>query len=242
MKTLAFLILLFSMTGLGIAEVSPSNWGGRYAPCSRHADLEAHQHLDLGVRISTSNPLLAQQFEKAMEFWAGVLDLDWHQVDSQDCAIQLVDGTPALFDFCTCMSARSQIPGRPAFQGWIAFNPRMPLTKQQMFLDSVHEIGHLLGLPHNPSDSSVMFHFGVDKIPSLDATDLGILATRHQLRPRILSPKGGMKEIRVIEPKQAGAHDPGWFQAMAWRMRHFPLWSNTSSVASVSTPGRFPAE
>ena len=46
----------------------------------------------------------------------------------------------------------------------------------------------LLGLPYNPSDSSVMFYYGVAKPASLDAADLENLATQHQLR------KGGLKE------------------------------------------------
>ena len=55
------------------------------------------------------------------------------------------------------MAARSQFPDRPAFQGWIAFNPGSKLTQDEMFVVSVHEIGHLLGLPHNPSGSSMMY-------------------------------------------------------------------------------------
>jgi hypothetical protein len=157
--------------------------------------------MDLAVRISTSNPVLAQQFANALDFWAEVLDLQWHQVDSQDCAIQVVDGTPAVFDFCTCLSARSQLPDRPAFQGWIAFNPRFKLTRQEMFLDSVHEIGHLLGLAHNPNDSSVMFFSGLEKAAYLDAVDLVTLASRHQLSPTITWQKDGVKAVPVVVPK-----------------------------------------
>jgi len=189
--------------------------------------------MDLAVRISTSNTILAQQFARAMQFWTEVLDVEWHEVDTQDCAIQLVDGTPALFDFCMCMSAKSQFPDRPAFQGWIAFNPRLKLTEHEMFLDSVHEIGHLLGLTHNPNDSSVMFYFGVDKAALLDAADLNALAAQHQLRPR----KGGMKEVRVIVPGQTGGRGQGWSQGSAWWKRPFQLRPNAGSVASASLHG-----
>ena len=98
------------MASLGIAEGAPANWDGKYAPCSRHSDLLSRDHLDLTVRFSTSNAVLAQQFARALDFWTGVIDLEWHETDSEDCSIQLVDGTPALFDFCACMSARSQLP------------------------------------------------------------------------------------------------------------------------------------
>ncbi len=182
MKTLAVLFFLLPAAGYGVSEAASANWSGRYSPCNRHTDLLNSQHVDLGVRILTSNPLLAEQFARAMEFWSGVLDIDWHEEASDDCAIQVVDGTPSLFDFCMCLSARAQSPDQPAFQGWIAFNPRMKLSKEEMFLDSVHEIGHLLGLQHNPNETSVMFYFGMEKVVSLDAADLRSLSMRHQLR------------------------------------------------------------
>jgi hypothetical protein len=236
-KLITILLFFLPLTGFGVAKASPPNWSGSYAPCSRHADLLNRQHVDLAVRISTSNTVLAQQFAKAMEFWTGVLDLEWHEVNSQDCAIQVVDGTPALFDFCMCMSAKSQLPDRPAFQGWIAFNPRLNLTPNEMFLDSVHEIGHLLGLPHNPSDSSVMFSLGVDKPASLNAADLETLAAQHQLRPYISLRKGGLKEIRVIVPGQSGGRGRGWLQGTVRRIRPLQLWSHAGSVAAA-TPNR----
>jgi hypothetical protein len=200
-KILAVLFFILPWAGFGgSTQNSPANWTGKYAPCNRHADLLNTDHVNLAVRFSTANVLLAQQFERAMDFWAGVLDIEWHQVDSEDCAIQLVDGTPSLFDFCACVSARSQFPDREDFQGWIAFNPRFRLTKHEMFLDSVHEIGHLLGLAHNPSSSSVMFYFGLDKSPLLDTVDLDALALRHRLRAQTAS----TKDVRVVEPRPAG--------------------------------------
>lgn len=202
-QTLILLLLL--LPAIGIADASPPNWGGSYAPCKHHSDLLARDHVNLGVRISTANSALGQQFARAMDFWALVLDVEWHEVDSQDCAVQLVDGTPSLFDFCICMSARSQLPDRDAFQGWVAFNSRLKLTKHEMFLDSVHEIGHLLGLPHNPDDSSVMFAFELDKDATLDAADLETLSARHHLRFPISCQKGCVKDVRVVVPGQSGA-------------------------------------
>jgi hypothetical protein len=209
---------------------SEPNWSGRYAPCDHHADLLSQRHVNLAVRFSTSNRELAQQFARAMDFWVRVLDLDWHQVDSQDCAVQLVDGTPSLFDFCRCMSARSQLPDRPSFQGWIAFNPRLKLNRHEMFLDSVHEIGHLLGLPHNASDQSVMFAFGNGKASFLDRADLRLLAARHQLRPRILAENGG--GVKVNAP--GGSHSQGWLESVASRAESFRYPAEASSDASSS--------
>jgi hypothetical protein len=186
----ANLILIFALlAGCGIAVAAPPNWSGDYAPCNRHEDLVGRKHLDLGVRISTSNPALARQFEDAMDFWARVLDLEWHEDDSENCSIQLVDGAAELFagaDDCECISARAQLPNRPDFQGLVAFNPDAKLTEREMFAISLHEIGHLLGLHHNPSGSSVMFFFGLEGSESLDAADLDALASRHRLRPGIV--------------------------------------------------------
>ncbi len=190
----AYLIFLLS-AWFGVAEASPPNWSGKYAPCDRHADLLNREHMDLGVRISTSNELLAHQFARAMDFWAGVLDLDWHEVSSQECAIQLVDGTAELFN-TSGMAARSQFPDRPAFQGWIAFNPASKLTERGMFAISVHEIGHLLGLPHNPNGSSVMFFLNLDESVSLDPADVAALVSRHKLRAGF-SGNGGLTAVRI---------------------------------------------
>lgn len=149
--------------------------------------------MDVGVRISTANPVLAREFALAMDFWTEVLDLEWHEVDSDDCAVELVDGTPQVFDgvsLCGCLTARSQFPDRPRFEGWVAFNPALKFTKKEMFLDSVHEIGHLFGLPHNPDSQSIMYFDELDKSVTLDSADLEELAARHKLRAGV-SENGG---------------------------------------------------
>jgi hypothetical protein len=191
------IILLLLAASFGFAETAPTNWSGDYPPCNHHPDLLNREHVVLGVRISTSNKILARQFARAMDFWSGILDLEWHEVDSQDCSIQLVDGTPDLFD-PAAIAARSQYPDRPAFQGWIAFNPRSELTERDMFHVSIHEIGHLLGLPHNSSGSSVMFFLNLDESLSLDTTDLNMLARRHTLRADIFGDSGiAVAPVRV---------------------------------------------
>ncbi|HVW12024.1 MAG TPA: matrixin family metalloprotease [Bryobacteraceae bacterium] len=181
MKKLCLRLLALFAVSLSAALATPANWTGEYAPCDRHNQLLSHDHIDLGVRATSANPLLDRAFLHAMDFWAGVLDMTWHEADSSDCAVELVDGAKSLFE-TPGVAARSQYPDRADFEGWVAFNPASKLTEQQMFVISVHEIGHLLGLPHNPSGSSVMYFFTLDESVWLDSADLSALAARHKLR------------------------------------------------------------
>src|ERR1700733_10010863 len=112
----------------GLAEAkTPANWSANYPPCNRHTELLKQGHMDLGVRLATANPSLATQFRRAMDAWARILDLDWHEDDTQNCSMQLVDGERKLFQPAAIV-ARSQLPDRLNFQGWIAFNPARTLS------------------------------------------------------------------------------------------------------------------
>jgi hypothetical protein len=137
--------------------------------------------MDLGVRMATANLVLAAQFRRAMDSWAGILDLEWHEDDTQNCSILLMDGPRELFQ-PVYMVARSQLPDRLDFQGWIAFNPSQVLSGTDLYRISVHEIGHVLGLQHSFSATSVMYGLDLDGLPSLDPADLAALAKRHKLR------------------------------------------------------------
>src|SRR5438874_3659707 len=142
------LICLWIIACFGIAGAEPlTNWTANYAPCRRHSELLNRGPMTLGVRIATANPALAEQFKSAMDFWAKVLDLTWHQDDSENCSIEVIDGQRKLFEpVPDNMVARSQFPDRLAFEGWIVFNPAVTLTKTELYRISVHDIGHMLGL------------------------------------------------------------------------------------------------
>jgi predicted Zn-dependent protease len=137
--------------------------------------------MDLGVRVATANPVLAREFRRAMDTWASVLDLTWHEDDTQNCSIQLVDGEQQLFK-PAAIAARSQLPDRLDFDGCIAFNPGQTLDATEMYQISLHEIGHVLGLPHSSNASSVMYSFNLEGQDWLDLTDLTALAAHHKLR------------------------------------------------------------
>jgi hypothetical protein len=160
-----------------------ANWTANYPSCGRHAELLKRGRMSLGVRLATANPLLAEEFKSALDFWATVVDLDWHEDNSANCAIELVDGQRDLFEpEPENMAARSQFPDRRGFQGWIVFNPAVPLSRAELYRISVHEIGHMLGLRHSTNTLSLMYGLDLDCSESLDAADLASLAAHHKLR------------------------------------------------------------
>jgi hypothetical protein len=136
--------------------------------------------MNLGVRFLTSDPHLAAAFVRALNFWATVLEMEWHEEDGRDCSIQIIAGDKGLFR--RAEAARAQFPDRPRFQGGVAFNPRVVLSEDELYIVAVHELGHLFGLSHNPSARSVMFFVRLDGPLLLDAVDLSMLAAHHKLR------------------------------------------------------------
>jgi hypothetical protein len=189
------LISLWLLVCLGVAVgETPANWSANYPPCKRHSELLKREHMDLGVRVTTANPVLAAQFRRALDSWAKIIDLDWHEEDSENCSIELVDGESGLFE--QNMAARSQLPDRLGFQGWIAFNPARTLTETDLYRISVHEIGHVFGLRHSANGYSVMYGLNLDGLDWLDLDDLTALATHHKLRIMTLDKPFKLTELR----------------------------------------------
>ncbi len=138
--------------------------------------------MDLGVWLNTSNRVLAKEFRRAMNFWADIVDLTWHEEQTLHCAIQVVDGTPALFMSSNAIAARSQLVNLANFHGWIAFNPKCRLDETDTYLAAIHEIGHMLGLRHNSNPKSVMYFLNPDAPARLDVKDMASLTSHHRLR------------------------------------------------------------
>ena len=177
------ILMCFLATGMLFGE-SVANWSGDYPQCSHRSELLKHGPLDLGVRFNTANPVLVQQFRRALDFWANVLDLEWHEDSTGNCSMEVSDGARKLFEPTPDnMVARSQFPDRLDFQGWIVFNPRVTLRPSELYRISIHEIGHMLGLQHNSDTRSVMYDIDLECSEILDAADLESLRAHHKLRP-----------------------------------------------------------
>jgi hypothetical protein len=181
---IALLCPLLTLTA-SFADQRTANWSADFPPCNQRFELRKHDPMSLGVKISTSNPDVARAFRLAMDFWSQVLEMDWHEDDSSSCALQVVDGTPGILK--SGIVARSQFIEWDNFQGLIAFNPKTQLSDIETYLTAVHEIGHMLGLKHNPSALSVMYYLDLEGSEILDRTDLAVLANRHKLRVESLN-------------------------------------------------------
>lgn len=167
----------------GAPVAKPSNWSGPYRTCNNKGELLKSGHMDLGVRLETSNPLLASAFLRALNFWSGVLDMSFHQDESADCALALVEGTATVLHE-TNNVARAQFTDLANFEAWIAFDPHAPeyMSADELYATAVHELGHLFGLRHNPRANSIMYYLDCDGTSKLDEDDLRGLATHHVLR------------------------------------------------------------
>ncbi|MFZ0593724.1 MAG: matrixin family metalloprotease [Bryobacteraceae bacterium] len=136
--------------------------------------------MELGVRFDTVSPILKEQFAHAMDFWAGVLDMDWHPDNTSNCAIRVTEGPPENFALDDIAQADSL--EMDTFGGEVSFNPAASMESSELYLISIHEIGHLFGLEHNPSAMSVMYYLEIEGPQRLDETDIAALGVHHKLR------------------------------------------------------------
>jgi hypothetical protein len=174
------------------------NWTGPYRPCDNSAELTRTGHLNIGVRYDISDPVLIQEFHEAFAFWSRFLDADFYADQSSSCAVAIVSATGKLLG--TSAVARAQFPDRGGFGGLIAIDPAANtyLSRGEAVAAWTHEIGHLLGLRHNPSPASLMYFIDVDPSSSLDSSDLSALSRLHALRPCFRASNAGVDRISVV--------------------------------------------
>ena len=206
-RPIAAFVLAAASAGLtprGMAQVPPrksiqQNFDGPYLACRTAAALQENKGpLDLGVRIATKDLRLAGAFRQALDFWSRIVDMRWHEVDDDACSIVLLDGGTELFD--DGLWARSHLPAWPDFKGRVAFDGRLVpcIPDADLYATAVHEVGHLLGLRHNPQPTSIMYARADEFHPALfiDRDDLAGVAAHHKLR----RPLAEMAPTLVLAP------------------------------------------
>ena len=186
MSLIRYFFVFTFLASAALAE--EANWTGHYKPCLNSPVLLRTGHMSIGVRYDVSDPAIIRQFHRAFEFWADILDAEFHDDPTTSCSIAVVAGSKDLLGRGPVV-ARAQLPGRLNFHGWIAVDPKAStyLTNGDAIAIWTHEIGHLLGLQHNPSASSIMYFLDIDATSKLDRTDLNALSQRHTLRRPMLS-------------------------------------------------------
>ena len=174
-----------------------TNWSNSDAACARYNDLRNRVLGSIGIKIDTSGPW-ATGFRRAIAFWNGVLAVNFHEeTELSACAVRVIDGDRAILH--DGIVARAQIPEWRDFRGKIAVRPALAnqLSSTEIYGIAVHELGHLLGLKHNPSPESVMYFFDVNGDEVLDVHDLVALSRHHKVRPSVLS--AGYLSVQVFQ-------------------------------------------
>ena len=174
-----------------------TNWSNGDAACARYNDLRGRVLGNIGIKIDTSGPW-ATAFRRAIAFWNGVLVANFREeTDLGACAVRVIDGDRDILH--DGIVARAQIPEWRDFRGKIAVRPALAnqLSSTEIYGIAVHELGHLLGLRHNPSPESVMYFFDVNGDEVLDVHDLVALSRRHKVRPSVFS--AGYLAVQVFQ-------------------------------------------
>jgi hypothetical protein len=154
---------------------------------------------NIGVKIFV-NRAWANAFRRALKFWNSVLLVNFHEERSLNaCSIRIVSGSPEILN--NAILARSQLIGRVNFRGKIAVSPRSAkeMNSAAIYATAVHELGHMLGLKHNPNSRSIMYFLDVDGDQCLDREDILELSAHHELRPATISEI----PIQAVQPKTA---------------------------------------
>jgi Matrixin len=182
------------------AQESPrANWTSADTPCAKYNDLGMRLLGNIGVKVDAKAPW-ADGFRRALSFWNTVLAANFHEeADLSACAVRIVDGDRGILNHG--IVARSQNMERSDFRGKIAVDSAAAkkLSEAEIYGIAVHELGHMLGLKHNPSSGSIMYYLNISGKEVVESQDIAALSRRHELRPNITS--SSFLSIEVFQPE-----------------------------------------
>ncbi len=169
--------------------------------CQNAGILRSSHHLELAVQFSTHDPRIIEQSSRALKRWSEIADIAWYREDSNDCSISIADGK---------FTDEDELAEANAEAGSITFASAGELTVNELFITAFHEIGHLLGLQHNPSPHSVMYWIGIRGDEVLNESDMRTLAATHALRAGSGCNESGSCEVlsRPLEERKLGKEMP----------------------------------
>lgn len=148
--------------------------------CSNASLLRQHGRLDIGVRFA-GNAAFREAEIKALDYWLAVLNLSWHQDETDGCSIEFrpVDSISSFRTDGAFPVAGAHMPSDSRFDGVIYFRYANGYNKLLVF---EHELGHLFGLEHDGDQDSIMYYEPSLSGGDLDPSDLKRLKRLHSMR------------------------------------------------------------
>jgi Matrixin len=153
--------------------------------CHEYKQLLSHEPMNIGVRFDTRDPHVVAIFEAELDRLAETVALTWRVDQSHNCALEVRE-LPLRKRKANrqgyIQSGGAHIGGTRNFDGRLYYHPA--LAHQPDLPESFrHELGHLMGLQHNPSVDSIMYWLTFSgRGTEFDQRDLAALSQRHKLR------------------------------------------------------------
>jgi hypothetical protein len=162
--------------------------------CDRNQALLCGGHMELGVKFDTNNQRFKEAAAEALNYWATLLDLSWHEdSDDRTCSIEF---RPAEFGVRADNHdtlAMAHLPDDAKYDGVVYFKLLAHYDAQRVF---IHELGHLFGLEHSDARNSPMYFQPENAGVALTSREEKQLAKHHKLALALVAESGWQDKDR----------------------------------------------